>query len=231
MSQALGVVFDFDGVIADSEMLHLQAFQEAFGARGWVLCRDEYYDQYLGYSDREVIERFANDRGVRLAAADMQRLLDSKERIYTEVASAGGVLCAGAEACVRRLAARFPLAIASGAKTHEIVHALEAAGLRQDFLAIVGADDVVASKPAPDPYVEAVRRIGLTPGACVAIEDSPWGLESARTAGLTTIGVTHSYPAARLTVADVVLSSLDDVSEVLIRAITPRRQFVDPEPD
>ena len=222
MSTGPAVIFDFDGVIADSESLHLRAFQEAFVARGWTLGRGEYYDRYLGSSDRDVIDLFATERGERLTAADRKELLESKGRIYDGLA-AGGALCPGADACVRRLGARFPLAIASGALTHEIVHALEAAGLRAHFLAIVGADDVAESKPAPDPYLEAARRIGIAPGACVAIEDSPWGLESARAAGLRTIGITHSYPAPRLKPADVVVTSLDEISLALIQELTMKQ--------
>jgi beta-phosphoglucomutase len=216
-----GVIFDFDGVIADSESLHLRAFQQAFAARGWKLSRGAYYERYLGSSDRDVIDAFAVERGEWLTPADRTNLLESKGRIY-EALAAGGALCPGADACIRRLDARFPLAIASGALRHEIEHTLDAAGLRDKFLTIVGADDVVQSKPAPDPYLEAARRIGVAPGACVAIEDSPWGLESGRAAGLRTIGITHSYPTARLKLADVVVETLDEVTVSLIEELIKR---------
>ena len=222
MSAGIGVIFDFDGVIADSESLHLRAFQEAFAVHGWTLSRREYYERYLGSSDRDVIETFTVEQGASLSAADRQNLHASKGRIYERLA-AGGALCPGADACVRRLGARFPLAIASGALSHEIVHTLDAAGLRAQFLAIVGADDVAESKPAPDCYLEAARRIGIAPSQCVAIEDSPWGLESARAAGLRAIGITHSYPARRLKPADVVVSSLDEISLALIEELTMKQ--------
>ena len=217
-----GVIFDFDGVIADSEAVHLRAFQEAFAARGWRLSRDEYYERYLGFSDRDVVDMIAKGHGTELSAIERHALHESKGRIYAALAASGG-LCAGADACVRRLGARFPLAIASGALTHEIVHTLEAAGLRAQFLAIVGADDVVESKPAPEPYLEAARRIGVASAACVAIEDSPWGLESARAAGLRTIGVTYSYPAPKLSMADVVVEALDAITVELVETLAFKR--------
>ena len=222
MTAGPGVIFDFDGVIADSESLHLRAFQEAFAARGWTLSKRAYYESYLGSSDRDVIDSFATERGESLTSADRKNLLESKGRIY-EALAAGGALCPGADACIRRLGARFPLAIASGALRHEIEHTLDAAGLRDRFLTIVGADDVAHSKPAPDPYLEAARRIGVVPGACVAIEDSPWGLESGRAAGLRTIGITHSYPAARLKPVDAVVDTLDEVTVLLIEELVFRR--------
>ena len=89
---------------------------------------------------------------------------------------------------------------------------LAAAGLTQAFAAVVGADDVPRSKPAPDPYLAAVRALGVPASAAVAIEDSHWGLESARAAGLRTIALTTSYGAAALGDADLVLDSLDDVT-------------------
>jgi beta-phosphoglucomutase-like phosphatase (HAD superfamily) len=117
---------------------------------------------------------------------------------------------------VARLAARFPLAIASGSLHAEIVDILEGAGLRAPFRAIVGADDVERSKPAPDSYARAAALLGVPPGRAVAVEDSPWGLEAARAAGLRTIAVTTTSPAASLAAADRVLPGLDDLTVDLV---------------
>ena len=98
----------------------------------------------------------------------------------------------------------MPLGIASGALTHEIEHVLAQAGLRQLLLAVVGADQTAQSKPAPDPYLEAFARLRtaagrtLDPRRTVAVEDSRWGLESARAAGLRTVAVTNTYAADAL---------------------------------
>ena len=122
--------------------------------------------------------------------------------------ASGAVLFPGAAACFARLSAAFPLAIASGSFHAEIEHVLNGAGLLHHFSAIVGADDAARSKPHPAPYLEAARRLGTDPSECVAIEDSAWGLESARTAGMKTIAVTNSYPASQLR-ADWIVESLD----------------------
>jgi beta-phosphoglucomutase len=213
------VIFDFDGVLADSESLHFLAFERTFASRGWAMSKAEYYERYLGYSDRDVFETFAREHRARLSAADLESLMASKGRAYADLIANGSLLYPGAERLVRSLADHFPLAIASGALFDEIVHVLDATGLRRCFGAIVGADDVASGKPSPAPYLEAARRIGAAPSACVGIEDSPWGLESARLAGLRTVGVTHTYPAERLTSADALVQSLDEISEDFVRKL------------
>ena len=216
------IIFDFDGVIADSESQHFRAFQQTFAERGWNLSEQDYYESYLGYSDREVFEMVARERGDQLPAEELDRLIASKGRAYAGLLSAGPELCPHAADVIRRLAQHFPLAIASSAFAHEIVEVLEAKELLSCFKVIVGAEDVAESKPSPAPYLEAARRLGIPPDACVAIEDSPWGLESAHRAGLRTIGITHTYPAARLTGADVVVHSLDEITESFIRSVPAR---------
>ena len=121
-----------------------------------------------------------------------------------------------AAGAIARLGARYALAIASGSLGAEIMAILEPAGLTAAFQVIVGADSVARSKPAADPYLLAVQKLGVGPAAAVAIEDSRWGLTSARTAGLRTIGITTSYAASALGEADTVVASLDEVTVELV---------------
>ncbi|HUR20141.1 MAG TPA: HAD-IA family hydrolase [Vicinamibacterales bacterium] len=220
------VIFDFDGVIADSEGEHLRAFQQTFGERGWELSEADYYGRYLGYSDREVIEMVAREHGAPLPSEELERVIAVKGHAFARIRASRhdghAGLCPGAADVIRRLGEHFPLAIASSAFAHEIVEVLEAAELLSCFKVIVGAEDVAESKPSPAPYLEAARRLGIPPEACMAIEDSPWGLESAHRAGLRTIGITHTYPAARLTNADVIVKSLDEITESFVRDLLAR---------
>jgi beta-phosphoglucomutase-like phosphatase (HAD superfamily) len=107
-----------------------------------------------------------------------------------------------------------PIAIASGALRHEIVQIVNAAGLGDLFAAIVASGDTLESKPSPAPYLLAFEQLQQATGTmldrrrCVAIEDSVWGLVSAREAGLRCVGVTTSYPAAELTGAELVVGGL-----------------------
>src|SRR5262249_35861700 len=138
------------------------------------------------------------------------------------------VLFPGARATVERVAAKLPVAIASGALGSEIRRVLDAANLTSFFRAIVSAGDTAASKPAPDPYLRAVSLLSrainepLEPGDCVAVEDSRWGLASAKAAGLKTVGVAHTYDATELGTADLVIGSLDRLDlDALARLYEP----------
>lgn len=214
------VIFDFDGVLADTERLHYAALRDTFAAQGWTMTYETYLADYLGYDDRGCVSVFAATHGLTLDDTRLHELLRDKERRYADHLAQGQVLYPTAAPCVARLGAAFPLAIASGSLRGEIEHILTANGLRNAFLAIVGADDVEKGKPAPESYERAAAALGIAPDRAIAIEDSPWGLQSARGAGLRTIGITTSYDAAPLTDAHHVVGSLDEVTPELIRQLS-----------
>jgi beta-phosphoglucomutase len=205
------ILFDFDGVIADTEGRHLLAFQRVLEPRGLTLDAAVYTQHYLGYTDREMIHALRHDRGLAWDAAEIDAILSAKCEVFARMLAEGGVLYPSARACIERLAATRPLAIASGAHREEIAHILAGASLASHFLAIVGAGEVARGKPDPEPFLEAARRIGVSPESCVAIEDSPWGLQSASRAGCLTVAVTHTYRRAQLT-ADAIVDSLDEIA-------------------
>jgi beta-phosphoglucomutase len=210
------VVFDFDGVIANSEPLHYQAFRDVLEQSGIAFPEKEYYDRYLGYDDIGVFKMLAADRRLSWTTDRIAGLVRSKADTIERLEQDGSILFPGAEAAIRRAAARVPLAIASGALGVEIRRVLDRGGLTSCFKAIVAAEDTLVSKPAADSYLRAVTLLAdavgspLRPSECVAIEDSPWGLQSARAAGLRTIAVAHTYESGALE-ADLVISSLDEL--------------------
>jgi len=211
-----GIVFDFDGVLADSEPLHLSTYQEVLAPLGVALTHEDYYTNYLGYSDEDVFVRLGAAKGWTMDARKVAALIDEKTRVFDAIIGRTDVLYPGATECVERLAAAFPLGIASGALRHEIEMILKRARLDQHFRFIVGSGDTPRSKPAPDPYLRAAELHGLPPSACVAIEDSRWGVESARAAGMMCVAITNTYPADQLTAADIVITSLEEFTSELI---------------
>jgi HAD superfamily hydrolase (TIGR01509 family) len=213
------VVLDFDGVIADSERLHYAAFREVFAARGWTLEETTYFDRYLGCDDYGLVREFARDIGVTVTNGDSQRLVEAKGQLFGRHLESADILFPGAKPAIERLASRFPMGIASGALHHEIVAILRTAGVLDRFSAIVAANDVTATKPAPDPYLTAAERLGVPPSACVAVEDSAAGLESARAAGMRTIGVTTTLPRHALAAADRIVAGLHAVSPELVEEL------------
>ena len=213
------IVFDFDGVLADSEPLHLAAYQEVFSALGVALTGDDYYANLLGYDDEGVFRVMATRHGWTLDAGRIATLIAEKSRVFDEVISKHDVLYPGAAAAVERLAPSFPLGIASGALKHEIEMVLRNAGLERHFRFIVAAGDTPESKPAPDPYVRAAQLHQLPSPACVAIEDSRWGIVSAKGAGMKCVGITNTYAASDLSGADAVINSLEEFTHELIRTL------------
>ncbi len=210
------VIFDFDGVLANTERLHLQAIQDALAAHGRVLDERTYFDRYLGFGDRDVFVELARDLSWTLDETTLDGLMALKAERYRSHLVGGDALYSPASACVRSLSARFALAIASGSLRGEIQNILSGAGLLEAFGAIVGADDVAAGKPAPESYLRAARLLDVDPSAAVAIEDSRWGLEAARAAGMRAIGITTTYPASALVPADLIVDSLEDITPEVI---------------
>jgi len=212
------VIFDFDGVIADSEPLHFRAFQQALAEDGLELAPKEYYARYLGFDDVGMFQAFGEDRGLPMDATRVTQLVARKGAKLQALLSGGSVLFPGAVEFVRAAASAVPIAIASGALRHEIEEVIEAAGVADLFASIVASGDTPESKPSPAPYRLAFERLreatgtALDPRRCVAIEDSRWGLESARGAGLRCVGVTNSYPADELTGAELVVSGLQSLT-------------------
>ncbi len=225
------IIFDFDGVIADTEPLHYSAFRDVLADEGVELTTRDYFDRYLGFSDTGAFREIAADRGYGWTADRIAAFASRKAVRFDRLELDADVLFPGAEAAIRRAASAVPLAIASGALRSEIVRVLDRANLARAFTAIVAAGETAASKPAPDPYQRAVALLSaalgspLNPAECVAIEDSRWGLESARMAGLRTVAVGHSYDAAALADADLVIGDVSalDVS-VLHRLCSPKSQ-------
>ena len=198
------IVFDFDGVIADSERLHLRAYQDILAPDGVTLSNEEYYARYLGYDDVGLFKALGEDKHLELTDARVATLVERKGERYEALAAAGDILFPGAADFIRTAAAAVPIAIASGAMTQEIEDVLERTGLRSLFPVIVGADQTERSKPHPDPFRTAFARLRQHTGRdllawrSVAIEDSRWGLVSARGADLRCVAVTTSYTEAEL---------------------------------
>jgi beta-phosphoglucomutase len=205
-------VFDFDGVIVDSEPIHFRSLREALLSERILITHEEYWDHLLAHDDKSSIRLAFERHGERPDAERLARVERVKVERFAELIPEVPVF-PGAREVIGALAAELPLAIASGARHEEIEAILTGIGLRDAFAAVVGAEDAARTKPDPAPYLEAVLRLegrvpGLRPAECVAFEDSLPGVLSALGAGMRVVAVAHSYPAARLRSAHRVLDSL-----------------------
>jgi beta-phosphoglucomutase len=205
-------VFDFDGVIVDSEPLHFRALRDALRTENVEITHAEYWDHLLAYDDLSSIRVAFERRGERLEPERLARVARAKAARFAALIPEIPVF-PGAREVIGALAGELPLAIASGARREEIEQILAGIGLREAFAAVVGAGDAPRTKPDPAPYLEAARQLaasasGLLPQECVAFEDSAPGVLSALGAGMKVVGVAHTYPAEKLRSAHRVVGSL-----------------------
>ena len=208
------IVFDFDGVIANSEPLHFRGYRDVLAEEGITLTESDYYARYLGFDDVGAFEAIGRRHAASWSDAHIRDMVTRKAVRLEALERHVSVLFPGAADAIRRASAVLPIAIASGARGEEIRRVLDREHLSASFTAIVAAEDTPVSKPGPDPYLHALTLLAPACGGrlrgseCVAIEDSKWGLESARAAGLHTVAITNTYGADEL-VADATIASLE----------------------
>lgn len=219
------IIFDFDGVIADSEPLHFASFRDVLADEGIALTEADYYAQYLGFDDVGALTSIGAVQGEPWSAARVTQLAERKAARFEALQREAVVLFPGAAEAIKRAAAAVPIAIASGALHAEIARVLDRVHLTSYFAAIVGADDAPLSKPAPDPYLRALAQLStavgrpIHPSDCVAIEDSRWGLESAKAAGLYTVAVAQTYIPGELPLADLVIPTIASLDLLILQQL------------
>lgn len=214
-SKAEAVIFDFDGVVVDTEPLHYAAFQRTLEPLGMHFSWEEYVETYIGFDDRDAFRHAFSAKGVTLVQDALYRLIEQKAAFFDEVIRSGVSSYPGVVDLIIHLHSNnIPLAICSGALRSDIDPILAMLGIADYFDVIVTADDVAASKPDPECYELAYKRLlssghfSFSKETTLAIEDTPAGISSARSAGLQVCAVTNSYPAARLGQATCIIESL-----------------------
>jgi HAD superfamily hydrolase (TIGR01509 family) len=205
------VVFDLDGVLVDSEPVWEQVRRQVVAEHGGHWLPDAQ-QRLMGMSTGEWARYLSQDLGVGLPPTAVAATVS--ERMQARYRD-GVPLMPGAAGAVRRLAARWPLGLASSSPRALIGAALDGAGLRECFTAALSTEQVSRGKPAPDIYLAVTGQLGFPPGACAAVEDSTNGLRSAAAAGLQVIAVPHPrYPPepAALHAARLELTGLDGLT-------------------
>lgn len=208
MNDAAAVLFDFNGVIVDDEEQHRATLESLLAEEGIALTRAQYYEEYLGWTDRMSFVAAFRSAGKPLTAARLDALVAEKSRRYERLIEGSLTLVPGASEFIARAAERYRLAIVSGALRREIEAVLDRAALRRHFEVIIAAEDVACCKPDPMGYLAAHaaldERRPLAAGRAVAIEDSLPGLAAARAAGMRCTMLTTSHEPAALAAADAV---------------------------
>ena len=213
------VLFDFDGILVDSEPMHHRAFTEVLDPLGMGFPWKEYVEIYLGFDDRDAFREAFRAKGIVLDDASLANLVAAKSEAFLRGLRDGVTAYPGAVSLIESLhAAGRPLALCSGALRSDIAPILAQLGVARCFDVIVSADDVRRSKPDPESYALAFSRLAerhptllTVPGKSVAVEDTPAGIRSAKGAGLRVLAVTNSYGAGELADADWIADSLESV--------------------
>jgi beta-phosphoglucomutase len=204
------VVFDFNGTLSDDEPLLAELCVQIFGEIGIEVSEERYFGEFAGYSDPEIVERVLAGAG-RSDAAVARDLLDRRTELYLARAGTGATVHAPVAACVREIAGRVPVAVASGAVRAEVDAVLVGSGLRPLLAAVVTADDVARGKPDPEGYLIALDRLGVPGAEAMSFEDTHFGVMAAVAAGMRCVGVGTTVPAERLRAAGAenVVAALD----------------------
>lgn len=224
------IVFDFDGVVVDSEPLHYQGFLEVAQSIGFTFDYATYLERYVGFDDRDGFRHILREMGRPIDERRVLELCAAKQEVIERLVRQGVPMIPGARALIEEAshqgagAASLPIAIASGATRLDIELMLDGLGLRERFELIISADDVSVSKPHPQTYARAVEQIAamhpelaVQPADCLAIEDTAAGIESATGAGLMTLGLATTGPAETLHRAMRVVPDLTGVTVEKLR--------------
>jgi len=208
------VIFDFDGIIVDSEKLHWAAFDRVARPLGKIISWPEYVDAFIGFDDRDAFRHAFPG----LEKNELAELMKKKAAAFQDLLeSDGAAALPGSVDLINRLSGNIPLAICSGALRQDILPVLKKLGIEKAFDTIVTADDTHISKPDPAPYKLAAKTLGVISG--LAIEDTPAGISSAKGAGLKVLAVTNSYASEFLTQADAVVASLEGLTLEKLNAL------------
>ena len=212
------IIFDMDGVICDSEPIHMQAFQAVLKSEGIMITDQEYYDKYLAHDDRGSFESAleAHQRPPP-EVKRMNALLSAKARAFDGLMKKRMIIYPGADAFVRKAVKKYALALASGARRLEVEYVLKKAKIRDVFSAIVSADEVKNGKPQPEAFLRALELLNATRlegtraiqvSETLVIEDSPRCIRTAKALGMKTAGMASSYKPEELKEAHLVIDTL-----------------------
>ncbi len=213
------VIFDFDGVITDSEILHLRAFNQSLAQYGIEITKNDYYTMYLGFNDTDCYKLLIEKGLLKMDEQQINTLMIQKKKIFEQLAKAEGKMIEGVRDFLNMLEQNnIPMAICSGSLLTEVEMVLEDARLRHLFEVVVSGEQVKKGKPDPEGFLLSLQRLNekrenpITANQCIVIEDSHWGLEAAKAAGMHTIAVTNSYDAEQLSMAEKIVDQLNKLS-------------------
>jgi len=192
------VLFDMDGVIADTRLAHMETWGIFAREEGIHFDGDDWIRRTFGRGNNEILPEIFPERN--LTQADIDALAERKESMFRELFRSGAVPAVpGLVPCIEALRARgVRLAVGSSAPPKNVTCVLEVLGITQHFEVIVSSGDVARSKPWPDIFLRCAELLHLPPAECLVLEDSLHGIEAARRAGMKSVGFSTMHTPAEL---------------------------------
>ena len=201
-SEQPAVVFDFNGTLSDDEHILFDIFSELFHAHlGWAMTADDYRDELLGHSDREIIERVVARHG-HGTEDEVTELLRLRQGVYKQKVADYNPIGASAAQLVKLLADnQIPVGIVTGAQREDVLAVLNGSPTGELVSVLIAEEDVNNGKPHPEGFLEAARILNRRPGDVLVFEDSVPGVQAAVAAGMHCLAVCAGEPGQELSAA------------------------------
>jgi HAD superfamily hydrolase (TIGR01509 family) len=205
------LILDCDGVIVDSEPLSCKAWNVVF-EREYNINIGTGYEKILGTNTRFAAEFYLKKNYLDVSENILSRLSELKEEAYIELADGRLRSIPSVERIIQQARSLdWKIAVASSGIKSKIQFSLKQVGLDGQFDALIGSDERLRGKPYPDIFLESASQIGINPDHCIALEDTPNGIQAAKEAGMYVIAITTTFLANKLENADLVISSFDEL--------------------
>lgn len=208
------LIFDFDGVLTDTEPIHMDAWLSALEPLGISFTLDDYKKYYIGLNDRDFLDEIGRRASVHFEDIQKTDLIAEKAAICMKSLEHSIPTIPGVKEFIEEASSRYLMAICSGALRNEIEFILKRMGIMDKFSPIISSESVGRGKPDPEGYIRALEGIqersstAILADEVAAVEDSPKGVVAAHSAGLKCVAVTNSYHREMLSSADLVVDSL-----------------------
>lgn len=223
------ILFDFNGVVIDDEMVHFRLFQQVLKETGVELSKEEYYSKYLGMDDHDCFLNACRDQGQEIDENKIADLTERKASLYQQEMKNQLPVVPGVAPLIQDLSQTHFLAVVSGALRQEVLSILEQMKIKKCFSVVVAAEDVEKGKPDGEGYLNALQVLNrdfvapserLLPEECLVIEDSIWGIQAAHQAGMTCVGVTTNFKESELPGALLYFKDFDGIrGEPFLKAV------------
>lgn len=211
-----GILFDFDGVLIDSEALHFRAYNEVLERYDIQVDQTTYAREWIaaGHGTQYAVETF----GLPMTPDELKK---AKDPVYNALLRAEVRLMPGVEAALQRLAASFPLVVATNSPVADVGFVLDRFGLRDHFTDVVTRERYQTPKPAPDCFLAAAEAIRLPPASCLVVEDAYKGVAAAAAGGFPCVAIPHTLTEDNdFSTAARILDSLDQLTVALVEELT-----------